>query len=49
MVGRVGGDVFGDQLKATLAADGVDTTRVLTTEGEATGVASSRWKRVVRT
>jgi len=39
LVGRVGGDVFGDQLKATLAADGVDTTRVLTTEGEATGVA----------
>jgi len=39
MVGRVGRDVFGEQLSASLAADGVDTTRVLSTDGEATGVA----------
>jgi len=39
MVGRVGRDVFGEQLKVSLAADGVDTTRVLSTDGEATGVA----------
>lgn len=39
MVGRVGRDVFGEQLRASLAADGVDTTRVISTEGEATGVA----------
>ncbi len=39
MVGRVGGDVFGERLKAGLAADGVDTANVFVTEGEATGVA----------
>jgi len=39
MVGRVGRDVFGEQLKASLAADGVDTARVISTDGEATGVA----------
>jgi ribokinase len=39
MIGRVGQDVFGDQLKASLAAAGVDTSRVLETVGEATGVA----------
>ena len=39
MVGRVGRDVFGEQLKASLAADGVDTTRIISTEDEATGVA----------
>src|SRR5512142_3328068 len=39
MVGRVGCDVFGAQLKAGLAADGVDVTRVVATEGEASGIA----------
>ncbi|HNS00157.1 MAG TPA: ribokinase [Planctomycetota bacterium] len=39
MLGRVGGDVFGEQLKASLAAAGVDTGRVARTAGEATGVA----------
>jgi ribokinase len=39
MVGRVGSDVFGERLKASLADAGVDTSRVLATEGEATGVA----------
>jgi ribokinase len=39
MVGRVGRDVFADQQRASLASAGVDTTHVLTTEGEATGVA----------
>ena len=39
MVGRVGNDVFGQRLKASLTAAGVDTTRVLSTDGEATGVA----------
>ena len=39
MVGRVGHDLFGERLKASLADAGVDTTNVLATEGEATGVA----------
>jgi ribokinase len=39
MIGRVGHDMFGEQLKASLAAAGVDTSRVLATEGEATGMA----------
>jgi ribokinase len=39
MIGRVGHDVFGERLAASLAAAGVDTSRVLATEGEATGVA----------
>jgi ribokinase len=39
MVGRVGRDVFGGQLRAGLAADGVDVTDVIATDGEATGVA----------
>jgi ribokinase len=39
MVGRVGRDVFGEQLRASLAADGVGTTGVMSTDGEATGVA----------
>jgi ribokinase len=39
MVGRVGRDVFADQQRASLAAAGVDTEHVLTTDGEATGVA----------
>ena len=39
MIGRVGRDVFGERLKASLADAGVDTSHVLTTEGEATGIA----------
>lgn len=39
MVGRVGSDVFGEKLKESLRAAGVDTSRVLVTEGESTGVA----------
>jgi ribokinase len=39
MVGRVGDDVFGETLKASLAAAGVDVSHVLATPGEATGVA----------
>lgn len=39
MVGRVGADVFGERLKASLSSAGVDVSRVLTTEGESTGVA----------
>ena len=39
MIGRVGRDVFGERLKASLADAGVDTSRVLATDGEATGVA----------
>jgi ribokinase len=39
MVGRVGRDVFGEQLRAGLVADRVDVTGVIATEGESTGVA----------
>lgn len=39
MVGRVGYDVFGDHLKASLAAAGVDVTGVHGTRGQPTGVA----------
>jgi ribokinase len=39
MVGRVGDDVFGETLKASLARAGVDVSHVLATPGEATGVA----------
>jgi ribokinase len=39
MVGRVGYDVFGDQLKASLAASGVDVSYVTGTRSQATGVA----------
>jgi ribokinase len=39
MIGRVGRDVFGERLTASLAGAGVDTSRVLVTAGEATGVA----------
>ncbi len=39
MVGRVGEDVFGERLKASLGSAGVDTANVLRTPGEATGVA----------
>lgn len=40
MIGRVGRDAFGAQLKAGLAAEGVDTRFVLETEGVPTGIAS---------
>jgi ribokinase len=39
MVGRVGRDVFGAQLRESLRAAGVDTESVRVTEGVATGVA----------
>lgn len=39
MVGRVGNDIFGDRLKAGLAAVGVDVSRVETTPAQPTGVA----------
>jgi ribokinase len=39
MVGRVGDDVFGRQLKAGLRSSGVDVRGVLETPGEPTGVA----------
>jgi ribokinase len=39
MVGAVGGDAFGRQLRDGLAHDGVDIAHVETLEGEATGVA----------
>ncbi len=39
MVGRVGYDVFGDQLKASLAAAGVDVAFVHATRSQPTGVA----------
>jgi ribokinase len=39
MVGRVGGDVFGTQLRESLGAAGVDTASVSVTEGCPTGVA----------
>ena len=39
MVGRVGNDGFGAELRAGLASHGVAGTRVLTTEGASTGVA----------
>ncbi len=39
MLGRVGQDVFGEKLTASLAAAGVDTARVARTPGESTGVA----------
>lgn len=39
MVGRVGEDVFGETLKASLQAAGADVSRVLPTEGESSGVA----------
>jgi ribokinase len=38
-VGRVGGDVFGDQLRAALARAGVDTTYLTVDPQEATGVS----------
>jgi ribokinase len=39
MVGRVGYDVFADQLKASLAASGVDVSAVAGTRSQSTGVA----------
>jgi ribokinase len=39
MIGRVGYDVFGDQLKASLAAAGVDVSGVHATQEQPTGVA----------
>jgi ribokinase len=39
MVGRVGDDVFGAQLRGSLAAAGVDTSAVLATEATPSGVA----------
>ncbi len=39
MVGRVGYDVFADQLKASLSASGVDTSAVHATRSQPTGVA----------
>ncbi len=39
MIGRVGQDVFGNQLKANLSAAGVDVSYVLHSHSEATGVA----------
>src|SRR5438477_12105 len=39
MVGRVGADIFGRQLRESLAAAGADSSRVLATEGTPSGVA----------
>ena len=39
LIGRVGRDVFGDQLRAALARTGVDTTYLTIDEHEATGVS----------
>jgi ribokinase len=39
MLGRVGQDVFGERLKANLESVGIDVSDVLTSPGEATGVA----------
>lgn len=39
MIGRVGQDAFGEQLRATLARSGVDTTYLKIDEGDATGIS----------
>jgi ribokinase len=39
MIGRVGADVFGEQLKSSLSSVGVDTACVISTPGESSGVA----------
>src|ERR1043166_1584413 len=39
MIGRVGYDTFGDHLKASLAAAGVDVAAVHATKSQPTGVA----------
>jgi ribokinase len=38
-VGAIGGDAFGNEARAALAAEGVDVTELLTLPGQATGVA----------
>src|SRR5579872_7258704 len=43
MIGRVGYDVFGDHLKASLSAAGVDVSFVHATRSQPTGVALSGW------
>lgn len=40
MMGRVGDDAFGSELRESLEREGVDVSAVLTTEGCSTGVAS---------
>lgn len=40
LIGRVGRDAFGSQLKAGLVAEGIDTRWVLETEGVPTGIAA---------
>src|SRR5271168_2811948 len=40
MIGRVGSDTFGRELKAGLAAEGIDTRWVSETSSVSTGVAS---------
>lgn len=39
MIGCVGGDEHGHRMRSTLAADGVDASRVIVREGTATGLA----------
>ena len=39
MIGRVGYDVFGDHLKASLSAAGADVSAVHATKAQATGIA----------
>ena len=39
LIGRVGGDAFGAALRGKLAADGINTERVVVDETQATGVA----------
>jgi ribokinase len=39
MIGRVGADIFGEQLKSNLQSAGIDTSSVLATDRESTGVA----------
>jgi ribokinase len=40
ILGRVGGDAFGEQLKAHLAREGIETRWIRETEGVPTGIAS---------
>lgn len=39
MVGRIGDDAYGPQMRSVLDREGIDTGRLLTTRGAATGVA----------
>lgn len=39
MIGRVGDDAYGEELRRVLEAEGIDTSAVLTTPGTPTGVA----------